>query len=194
MPTVLQDSSTKGSAGQVLSVQSEAPPYERSTSMKRQMAGSSPHSDEARLVGNQPLSFDIDLQNGGASTSGDSQLRKSCLDTLHIFVSTVSFQDGNLTFISETGVQHYTLHPLNAAILDSPFTFDEIIPRCFRQRSPASEQVVGRHLSHCHRGGGRGSALFAIRFLIPDVDWGSDSFGNHYGHQPVHRLPASSPT
>lgn len=39
--------------------------------VKRQMAGPSPDSDEARLVGNQPLSFDLDLPNGGASTSGE---------------------------------------------------------------------------------------------------------------------------
>ena len=40
--------------------------------MKRQMAGPSPHSDEARLVGNEPLSFELDLQNGVPSTSGDN--------------------------------------------------------------------------------------------------------------------------
>lgn len=70
---------------------------------------------------------------------------------------------------------------------------DEIIlALVHRQRAPASEQVVGRHLSHCHSGGGCGSALLAIRLLILDVDWGIDSSGDHHGHQPVHRLPASS--
>ena len=42
--------------------------------MKRQMNGTSPHSDEASLVGNQPLSFELDRRNGIASTSGDSLL------------------------------------------------------------------------------------------------------------------------
>lgn len=91
MPTVLQHSSTTASSGQVVSVQWAAPPHDRSMPMKRQMAGSSPHSDEARLVGNQPLSFDLDLQNGGASTSGKFQLQNFCLGMLQYLVSILLF-------------------------------------------------------------------------------------------------------
>ena len=51
--------------------------------MKRQMNGASPHSDEASLVGNQPLSFELDRRNGIASTSGDNLLR-SRQQSLHV--------------------------------------------------------------------------------------------------------------
>ncbi|CAK0780427.1 hypothetical protein CVIRNUC_005050 [Coccomyxa viridis] len=45
--------------------------------MRRLMSGTSPHSDEARLVGDQPLSFDLEQTNGVTSTSGSDHTPQS---------------------------------------------------------------------------------------------------------------------
>jgi len=47
-----------------------APKNEGEMPMKRQMAVPPTDSDEARLVGDQPSSFEVEQRNGAASTSG----------------------------------------------------------------------------------------------------------------------------
>ena len=68
---------------------------EAQVQMRRLMSGTSPHSDEARLVGNQPLSFDLEHTNGVASTSGIGELTEDCsveFATLHMFLTALKFK------------------------------------------------------------------------------------------------------
>ena len=172
--------------------------HEAQVRMRRLMSGTSSQSDEARLVGNQPLSFDLEQTNGVASTSGttahprlqwDDRDASHSLTALNIKMHGVLITWGRRH--SRFNVQHqriaFCISRSFSGFIQSPFFV------LSRQRPLSPEPVVGCHLSHSHRRGGRGSAVPSLRVFIPDLDGRLGRLGSHHCHQPVHRLAASCP-